>query len=207
MTDDMDVINSHSFYKYTDSAMHHITTQQRLKGLAEYGKPFHPDNHDNEELINHLLSEIADLPVYALALADRIRKQEERIKELEAENAKLKSGNEDVERRDNQLSANPFKIMEEVNGDFPVERMSTTIISFDFDENTLKWNEELGIEFLTLDEIISQAMKITNKNKVRKRIPFIRVTYETGLWGVIFEVGNYYDNKKWIVHGITKGYA
>lgn len=43
---------------------------------------------------------------------------------------------------------------------------------------------------------------------LKDRVPFIRVEYETGLWGVIFEAGNYHEaGKQWLVHGVTKGYA
>jgi len=111
------------------------------------------------------------------------------------------------------MSANPYKIWDKVSGDIFLEKISTEIK--DFDKDDLYWNadKETGIEYLTLNEIYEQIKKfyIENYQDLNKYIrgnfvPFIRVTHETGLWGVIFEIGNY-GKEEWIVHGITKGYA
>ena len=101
------------------------------------------------------------------------------------------------------MSNNPFKINEKVADDFEVEKATTKIVGFN--ENDFSWNlhDEAYYEFLTLNEILEQALKKSNET-----VPFLRVEYESGLWGVIFEVGNYPElGKQWIVHGITKGYA
>jgi hypothetical protein len=101
------------------------------------------------------------------------------------------------------MCGNPFKIWEKVDGNFEVEKSLTTILNFD--DKKLKWR---GIddynEVLTLNEIFEQVIE----EYAERHIPCIRVIYESAMWGVIFEVGNYSDmGKQWIVHGITKGYA
>jgi RecJ-like exonuclease len=111
------------------------------------------------------------------------------------------------------VSGNPYKIHDEVDGDTTVEKIETTIRGYD--KEKLKWHDEEGYEYLTLNEILEQIQERI-KNKALKEgfkltdnfIPFIRVEYESGLWGVIFEVGNYREmGKQWLVHGVTKGYA
>ncbi|CAK7083154.1 hypothetical protein [Tissierella sp.] len=113
------------------------------------------------------------------------------------------------------MSGNPFKIHEKVDGDYEVEEIKTDFIGIY--PVFLEWREtEDGLEVLTLNEILEQIIR--KKCQIHKdyksyilktgRIPHIRVIYETGMWGVIFEVGNYPSlGKQWIVHGITKGYA
>ena len=104
------------------------------------------------------------------------------------------------------MSANPYKIGEKVSGSTEVDKISTKIEGlFGKAEACLKWRENKYIgHVLSLNEILEQIMAQTKLGG----IPLIRVHYETGLWGVIFEVGNYPDQgKQWIVHGITKGYA
>ena len=99
------------------------------------------------------------------------------------------------------MSANRFKLNDKVEGNFTVERTSTFFRGID--EKDLKWNNHEGHEYLSLDEILNQVIE-----KENAPMPFIRVHYESGLWGVIFEIGNYSElGKQWIVHGITKGYA
>lgn len=62
--------------------------------------------------------------------------------------------------------------------------------------NDLKWNSNEYVGgILTLKEINEQ----TNYKK-------IRVIQDDGLSGIIYEYGNYNDGK-WRVYGITKGYA
>ena len=111
------------------------------------------------------------------------------------------------------MSANPFKLMEEVDGEFDVENITTEILYFDdktnsrilYDKEKLSWNIVEIEEYLTLDEILTQIIQIEKLDGV---IPLIKVFYESGLWGVIFMAG--YENqtdKRWIVHGVTKGYA
>lgn len=119
----------------------------------------------------------------------------------------------------NAMSANPYKLHEEVDGDIEIEKVTTKIISHErFD---LKWREiEQGLEVLTLNEILEQAknarqqemelLKEINPTLAKHRMatPYMKVWYETGMWGVIFEVGNYREKgDTWLVHGITKGYA
>jgi len=41
-----------------------------------------------------------------------------------------------------------------------------------------------------LEQVMAQA-QITHTSTGKETIPFLRVHYESGLWGVIFEVGNY----------------
>lgn len=97
------------------------------------------------------------------------------------------------------MSANPFKLHEKVDGSFTVGKTESTLIGIK--DMELQWNrcDDSGVEYLTLDEILSQ---------VRARTSFVWVWYESGLWGVIFEVGNYPEiGEQWIVHGVTKGYA
>lgn len=106
------------------------------------------------------------------------------------------------------MCGNIFKLHEKVDGDTAVERTTTKIMGLT-KPIEFKWNEEHGYEYLTLDEILNQVIE-SNKNVpiFKNRTPFLRVWYETGMWGVIFEVGNYKDmGDQWIVHGITKGYA
>ena len=63
--------------------------------------------------------------------------------------------------------------------------------------------DECNYSALRLGEIYRQALA---KNKGKGF--FLRVWYESGTWGVIFEIGNYAEQgSQWIVHGITKGYA
>ncbi|TCO69530.1 hypothetical protein [Marinisporobacter balticus] len=111
------------------------------------------------------------------------------------------------------MSANPYKILDKVDGDTIIYCESTKVM---LDQNLdlkLIWETNEGQYYLTLDSIYEQVKKkIESKMKEaglslsKKYIPFIRVSYETGLWGVIFEIGNYGESQ-WIVHGITKGYA
>lgn len=106
------------------------------------------------------------------------------------------------------MSGNPYKLHEKVDGDTVVERATTRIIGLTRQVD-FKWNEEQGYEYLTLDEILEQVIK-ANKDipALKERVPFLRVWHESGLWGVIYETGNYSDaGDQWIVHGITKGYA
>lgn len=102
------------------------------------------------------------------------------------------------------MCSNPFKIHDEVTGDYMVERATTHVVDVDFNKYELKWREIEGEEVLTLNEILEQVQD--NYILETGETPFIRVIRESGLWGVIFEVGNY-DDDQWIVHGITKGYA
>lgn len=111
------------------------------------------------------------------------------------------------------MSANPFKLMEEVDGEFDVEKLEIEILYFDdktnsrilYDKEKLSWNIDEIEESLTLDEILTQITQIENLDG---EIPLIHVFYESGLWGVIFEVGYCRETDKiWIVHGVTKGYA
>lgn len=114
------------------------------------------------------------------------------------------------------MSANPYNIWDEVDGDTKVEKIVTTITTIkEYDKEKLRWHDKEGYKYLTLNEILEQ-MQEHMKNECMKEeigltdkvVPFIRVEYESGLWGVIFEIGNYDEvGKQWIVHGITKGYA
>lgn len=100
------------------------------------------------------------------------------------------------------MYGNPFEIGQKVSGDFPVGRQGMQILG-DFSDIELKWHKIGNIEVLTLDEILYQIIKAT-----KNPYPSIRIFYETALWGVIFETGNYIDlGHTWIVQGITKGYA
>lgn len=105
------------------------------------------------------------------------------------------------------MSENMFKIHDKVDGDFEIERTTTHVVDDDFGLYELTWREqEPGLELLTLNEILHQVKQLCALPP--QITPFIRVFYEIGLWGVIFEVGNYTDmGNQWIVHGITKGYA
>ena len=113
------------------------------------------------------------------------------------------------------MCGNPFNIGDKVGGDFEVEKATTHFINIDPTKLpiNLKWREEEpGLEVLTLDEILEQITKKDYKNykryKLLGKVPFIRVNYESGMWGVIFEVGQYLDaGKQWYVHGVTKGYG
>lgn len=108
------------------------------------------------------------------------------------------------------MSANPFKLRDEVKEDYEVERITTKInyktptLNKDL-KLDIKWRiEDEYMEVLTLGEILEQIKEIENNN----RTPYLTVEYESGLWGVIFEVGNYKEKgETWIVHGVTKGYA
>ena len=71
------------------------------------------------------------------------------------------------------------------------------------DESCLEWEEHEGFESLTLRQIFEQAKAITGKE-----VPSITVTYELGLWGVIFSLDQCFEHEPvWVVGGITKGYA
>lgn len=109
------------------------------------------------------------------------------------------------------MSANPYELWEKVNGDeVVVENLTTEILYTDLKANTvlydnLQWHEEeYEGGYLTLNEIFEQIMK----NEKISNVPIIKVIHESGLWGVIFQIG-YNDelDRQWIVHGITKGYA
>lgn len=103
------------------------------------------------------------------------------------------------------MCGNPFRIWDEVDGEFVVERIMTKIIGYDKDD--LVWDENEGHEYLTLNQILGQVME-KNKTEMNGTMPFLRVEYESDLWGVIFEVGNHPEKERqWVVHGITKGYA
>lgn len=60
----------------------------------------------------------------------------------------------------------------------------------------LKWHQDDGLEYLTLKEIREQLPK-----------GMIRVICDSGLNGYIYEIGNYPNEEKWRLYGITKGYA
>ena len=61
--------------------------------------------------------------------------------------------------------------------------------------NDLYWNDdEHGDGWLTLKEIAEQVNKP------------MRVVMDYGLYGYIYEYGNYNDNK-WYIYALTKGYA
>ena len=101
------------------------------------------------------------------------------------------------------MCTNPFKLQDKVSGDYKVEEISTTI-RHKFQDLKIKWRLHQGEEILTLNEILEQVKKMTYPSTT----PFIEVRYESALWGVIFQIGNYGNNDKtWIVHGITKGYG
>jgi hypothetical protein len=109
-----------------------------------------------------------------------------------------------------RMSGNLFELHEKVNGDYRVEELTTQIILGDkklLDNNILRWSkDEAGYETLSIDEILEQVTNMCVSTDVK--IPLIRINYESGMWGVIFEIGNYSSaDKQWIVHGITKGYA
>lgn len=59
----------------------------------------------------------------------------------------------------------------------------------------LKWHKSSEEDYLTLKEIKEQLNGL-----------FIRVISDSGLNGYIYEYGNYNDGK-WYLYGITKGYA
>jgi len=99
------------------------------------------------------------------------------------------------------MSENPFKIGDFVDGSFEVDEPTTFVLP----GVKLNWRQDDHPPTLTLDEIYEQAEKQLSHNG---RTIFLRVHYESGLWGVIFEIGSYLElGKQWIVHGITKGYA
>jgi hypothetical protein len=101
------------------------------------------------------------------------------------------------------MCGNPFKLHDEVDGEFEVE-MATATIYHKIPNLEIKWRLDQDIEVLTLDEIYEQVAKAMPVPIT----PYVEVRYESGLWGVIFQVGNYLEKgKTWIVHGITKGYA
>lgn len=111
------------------------------------------------------------------------------------------------------MSINPFKLRDEVDGNFSVEKLTTYILYFDngtnntilYNKEKLSWNSDGYTECLSLNEIFKQIVK---KENLKESIPLIKVIYESGLWGAIFETGNYKElGKQWFVHGITKGYA
>lgn len=108
------------------------------------------------------------------------------------------------------MSGNLFKIGDKVDGNFELEGATTTII--EPSDMSLEWRIYEDVEVLTLNEILEQVInrslwhsKMYEKSGMA---PFIKIIYETGMWGVIFEIGNYRDmGKQWIVHGVTKGYG
>lgn len=104
------------------------------------------------------------------------------------------------------MSANPFSLREKVEGKFTVENHYSIIFVFNnegkwLEVSDLKWIESYYESYLSLDEIYFQITESLNNPKL-----LIRVIYETELWGVVFEIGQY-DKKEWIVHGITKGFC
>lgn len=98
-----------------------------------------------------------------------------------------------------------YEIWNEVKGDFEVDKISTRILISKMPYVDIEWRiNDIGMEVLTLDEILEQIIKIIPS----QQIGCIRILYESGLWGVIFETGNYIEKyDTWIVHGITKGDA
>lgn len=60
--------------------------------------------------------------------------------------------------------------------------------------DNLTWNKGENFDYLTLKEIADQVC-----------LP-VRVISDSGLDGKIYEYNNYND-KKWYLYGITKGYA
>lgn len=102
------------------------------------------------------------------------------------------------------MCGNPFKLRDEVGWDVEVEK-ATTKIRCSIPNINFKWRfEDEYVEVLTLSEILKQVKEVTPGN----RTPYIRVEYESGLWGAIFVVGNYKEmGDTWMVQGITTGYA
>lgn len=98
--------------------------------------------------------------------------------------------------------------------------LNTIIVGLDkkriLESNELKWNKGYGMEdgYLTLEEISEQIREI-EISRIRKTIederflqdyhPFITIIVESGLYGTIYQYGNY--GPTWVEHGTTKGYA
>lgn len=77
-----------------------------------------------------------------------------------------------------------------------IYKIGSKIYTFGFPKiiDNLNWNEGELSDYLTLKEIQEQV-----------KMP-IRVIMDYGLKGYIYEYGNYQDGK-WHLYGITKGYA
>ena len=88
-----------------------------------------------------------------------------------------------------------------VDDNLLLDELGTTVIKISLPLSKivkLEWKDtnEYNGGYLTLKEIAEQCNTLGT----------IKVIYESALWGVIFEYNNYAD-KKWRVHGITRGYA
>lgn len=77
-----------------------------------------------------------------------------------------------------------------------IYRIGSMIYTFGFNKiiDYLTWNKGEENDYLTLKEIQEQV-----------NFP-VRVIMDYGLEGYIYEYGNYNDGK-WYLYGITKGYA
>lgn len=76
---------------------------------------------------------------------------------------------------------------------YKIGSMIYTLCSHEIIDN-LNWNKNDFDDYLTLKEILEQV-----------KCP-VRVIMDYGLKGYIYEYGNYQDCK-WHLYGITKGYA
>lgn len=88
-----------------------------------------------------------------------------------------------------------------VDDNLLLDEYETTVIKFCLPLSKivkLEWRDinEYNGGYLTLREIAEQCNTVGT----------LKVIYESALWGVIFEYNNYAD-RKWRVHGITRGYA
>lgn len=101
-----------------------------------------------------------------------------------------------------------YKLMEQISEDTTIYQELTCVMTLGdkvYTDKDFKWKYHEGIPYITLKDIKGQLLDkfgLDSNNPI-----FIRVWYETGLWGVICEAGNYEHDNIWIVHGITKGYA
>jgi len=103
------------------------------------------------------------------------------------------------------MSQNPYKLQQKVSGSFEIPKGECDFLRGNPEGISWRHCEEIFDDVLTLDEIAEQ-MKQLHPNQDDGEL--IRINYESDLWGVIFETGNYLGSYgEWIVHGVTKGYA
>lgn len=84
------------FYEDVLSFWLGIRDGQIKKGAEKYPEPFNPDSWSVEELAVHAMQENVDQAVYITGMRDRLRKQQQHIRNLEDRVKEL----EDAERSD-----------------------------------------------------------------------------------------------------------
>ncbi|WP_113675773.1 hypothetical protein [Vallitalea guaymasensis] len=98
---------------------------------------------------------------------------------------------------------NPYNLLDIVSKDTFVYSIVIAIVNEKvYLSKDFNWKSHQDIPCLTLDDIKKQISQDLNEKDLH-----ITLWTENGLFGVIYETGNYSETSDWHVHGITKGYA